>query len=242
MSNQNKSKSIIFNSEMVNAILDGRKTQTRRVAKCRGDNNIIIPIFSEKHGKVEKFKNHILNEKSWDFCPFGKIGDRLWVRETWAVLGWMSDPVGIIDHPRGLRLTISYKSDDYTGRSYYPDSTNYQRIRSLVSSYKDEGRFRSPVTMPRWASRITLEITDIRVERLQEISIEDAKAEGIERLRSGRGYYDPTQSHAIVRLGHYAESAKEAFSWLWQSTKGKGSWNQNPFVFVITFRRIENDK
>ncbi|MGB0410172.1 MAG: hypothetical protein ACPGFA_01180 [Pikeienuella sp.] len=99
------------------------------------------------------------------------------------------------------------------------------------------------IHMPRWASRITLEVTSVKVERLQDITEEQAHKEGIERLKSGRGYYDPTESKGMVHLGHYLPSAKAAFEILWDSLNGKPrkpggpdiSWDANPWVVAIGY-------
>jgi hypothetical protein len=127
-------------------------------------------------------------------CPYGTPGDRLWVRETWA-------------HER-----------DGTG---CPDDTGVL-YRATDPGWDDEGtglRWRPSIFMPRIASRILLEITDVRVQRLQEISDEDARAEGYDR-----------RSHAFPR---------EWFALLWERIHGPGSWDANPWVWAITFRRIQ---
>lgn len=116
--------------------------------------------------------------------------------------------------------------------------------RDLAAIYaagwdRSKPRWRPSIHMPRWASRLTLLVTDVRVERLQDISEGDAIAEGIERLRSGRGFYDPTLSHAdsraACRFGGYFETATHAFEALWRSINGADAWEENPWVAAVTF-------
>lgn len=140
-----KERPILFSGEMVRAILEGRKTQTRRVIKPQPDsarNSVFVKSgFETKHGYEIK-------------CPYGQPGDRLWVRETWGL--WDTDPK---DGPE--RAKIFYRATDENRRDL-----RYQRWRPSIH-------------MPRWASRINLEITNIRIERVQDITEEDAKAEGL---------------------------------------------------------------
>ncbi|HGM6832005.1 TPA: hypothetical protein ACKQCE_000539 [Serratia marcescens] len=174
-----KERPVIFNGEMVRAILHGRKTQTRRIAKA--DNS-----------------NHLLG------CPFGQVGDRLWVRETFAAFDADWKHPG---KPHDLK-------DGPWPNVVYPAS---------VAKIPD-GTCRPSIHMPRWASRITLEITAVRVERLNDISEEDAKAEGVK---------------AGVCPGHEHMMHQVAFRELWQSIYGEESWRANPWVWVIEFKRAE---
>lgn len=177
-------KPILFSAPMVRAILDGRKTQTRRVLKPQPVNSFL--------------------ECRLRYAP----GDRLWVREA---VCWVS--------ARGWK----YRADQEDLSDYEADG--------------ERGRWRPSIHMPRSASRLTLTVTDVRVQRVQEISEADAVAEGIERLKSGRGYYDPTQSHGAVSLGHFCSKAKAAFSLLWDSINASRgySWDANPWVVALTF-------
>jgi hypothetical protein len=169
-----KERPILFSGQMVNAIRDGRKRQTRRKLKGRLDLD---------------FKNTIA-AVTID-CPYGKPGDKLWCRETWAPHS---------DMPR----SAIYRCD--RGGDYQDNVTpNF--------------RWRPSIFMPRWASRILLEITAVRIERLQDISNADALAEGVEL----RGEMRPW---AIYRE-------------LWESINGRGSWEVNPWVWVIEFRVLE---
>jgi hypothetical protein len=188
---------------MVRAILDGSKTQTRRAIKNFGD--------MEFDGNDPHFGPYwepyvaggATGEDARVRCPYGAPGDRLWVRETWA-------------HER-----------DGTG---CPDDTGVL-YRATDPGWDDEGtglRWRPSIFMPRIASRILLEITDVRVERLQEISEDDARAEGIDL----EGFRSHTEG--IAGREHRIQ-----FRTLWESIHGLNSWNANPWVWAITFRRLK---
>ena len=222
-------KPMLFSGEMVRAILDGRKTQTRRPLKPQPR---ILPFPFDDEVIV-----HLLPPSS--DCPFGQVGDRLWVRETfcleyqvesdqkppftdgrpirWEFAGMESDPEGA----DSIWIQPHYRATDPTPELAYEDSGGEPTVR-----------WKPSIHMPRWASRITLEITDIRIERLQEITEEEAEAEG----REPRWSMEEPKS---VRecLG----SARYAFANLWESLyekKGLG-WYANPWVWVIGFRRVE---
>lgn len=199
---------IIFNSEMVKAILDGRKTQTRRVIKpqieqwkdcyayqVKKDNNVGYPLVMRFNDLEEMNK----------YCPYGKVGDRLWVREGFGLLGRaLSDG----KPPDNEMSVICYRATD----------------KNVV---KHCIKWRPSIHMPRWASRITLEITDVRVERLQEITAKDCVTEGCSRTIESNPHYHP----------------RDRFKDLWNSIhKKQYRWEDNPWVWVITFRRVNNEK
>ncbi|MEB5922773.1 hypothetical protein [Franconibacter daqui] len=212
-----KERGMIFNAEMVKAIIDGRKTMTRR---------IVNPQAELTKGSGFSWKGHLYGSGSDDRetnrnfahikCPFGKPGDRLWVRETWAEAG-ASAP--------NLKLY----------RANYPEHvpSHYENVPPA-----EEIRWKPSIHMPRWASRITLEITGVRVERLNSISEQDALAEGIdaENLYDSQDNYDCIADHNFTGR----PTAAGHFSYLWQSIYGVESWQANPWVWVIEFRVIEN--
>ena len=214
-----KERGILVSGEMTRAILNGPKTQMRLpINKLLGYRSITEFQKSDTPGYDFTFRRPDMGwcdyrlDDLLKLCPYGKPGDRLWVRETWACLDSKAIP--------GARL--AFRAD-----------TDGERVRV-------DAPWKSSIHMPRWASRILLEITEVRVERLQEISEEDAESEGIERLKSGRGYYDPTLPKAAVRLGQYYSSAKWAFVALWDSINyKKHPWESNPWVWVISFKRVE---
>ncbi len=212
---------------MVRAILDGRKTQTRRIA------DISDPFdYPQFNAKVVNFRkktywfdcqkshpNHIVNA-----CPYGIFGNRLWVRETWQHSNY---PHG----PADQDCAIFYRSD------YWNDPHGMDGEKSLEGNYRD---WKPSIHMPRWASRINLEITGVRVERLQDISEADAIAEGIEKISAvGDGSGPNKFSIHLDGMWCNAPTAHECYKILWESINGQGSWDKNPWVWVIEFKRID---
>ncbi|WP_240430218.1 hypothetical protein [Serratia marcescens] len=215
-----KERPVIFNGDMVRAIINGRKTQTRRViANVSPDN--CIPLQKPTKTK-DGIYTHVMDAPGHGLCPFGKVGDRLWVRETWADVNHDGHPAIAYRADGGLR---AIGEDD--GEEEDPNLEKYwfaQWYADLISGA--EGNWRPSIHMPRWASRITLEITAVRVERLNDISHEDAKAEG---CCYGRGGGIPD----------FAVTPADHFPTLWASIYGEESWGANPWVWVIEFRRLE---
>jgi len=208
-----KEHPIIFSGPMVRAILEDRKTQTRRVIKPQ-------PKYS--FPKVQEVWN----------CPYGKPGDLIWVRETWATIWTEYEPdenQTIWDVPH----RIEYKADT---DAKYPGGWP-----SDSGDDPDCPKWHPSIHMPRCASRITLEITDVRVERVQEISPEDCEAEGItgKTLASpmrGQPYEEYENEDGIIYTTPIL-----AFAALWDSInlkRGYG-WDKNPWVWVIAFKRIK---
>lgn len=183
MSNE---RPILFSAPMVRALLAGAKTQTRRALKFNDSGHVV------KGGR----KWHPDDPAVLIACPYGHVGDMLWVRETAA----------FAEFSGGLRL-VNYRATpdgDPTGVTWRPS-----------------------IHMPRWASRISLRITNIRVERLQSISEEDAKAEGV-KVRDIVYPDEPRSAYSYV----------EQYRLLWDSINGAGSWQKNPLVWAITFERL----
>ncbi|HFK1829500.1 TPA: hypothetical protein ACGW3C_000679 [Pseudomonas aeruginosa] len=218
-----KERPILFNDQMVRAILDGRKTVTRRVMKPQ-------PIPSRRGGhhwpcKVHQSMLHVERELQngegcWcglveAACPYGQPGDRLWVRETWAADAQV-DAIEPSDLSQGEPI-------------WYPADLS---VRQTGCSMISKGRVRPSIHMPRWACRILLEITAVRVERLQDISEEQALAEGVRSEPC-----DHTRQ-ACADIGCWGDTAKGAFGFLWESLNGEGSWAANPWVWVVEFKRV----
>ena len=192
-----KERPIPFIGPMVRAILDGRQTQTRRVVK--------LPLKDPlTGGEVAGCEANSLLRQGNRLCPYGQPGDRLWVRETFKLNATLD----------GIRTT--YRADDSEAYLYPPESWD---------GIPDDNHWRQPIIMPRWASRIILEITAVRVERLNDISDTDAIREGIP------DYPDFT-----------GDSPVDDYSALWDSINGPGSWSANPWVWVIEFRVLEGGK
>lgn len=205
----NEAKPIIFSGDSVRGILDGRKTMTRRVVKPQGAERA---DYSERTGAV-----YLRGDRGGHAyrvpCPYGKPGDRLWVREN----GW----------ERPVRDSKMMREGADTWERYYYDADGYTDLDR--DQFKEWGFKRRPsIRMPRWASRITLEITGVRVEKLQEISEEDARAEGF--CSSGT-------------LGRDWSSCVDNFAAAWESLNGKRHpWASNCWVWVIEFRRHTGGK
>lgn len=204
---------ILFSGDMVRAILDGHKTQTRRIIK---------PQPVRTHSEVWQ-----LSEKHWmhqwipgqhagpvAHCPYGRPGHRLWVRET-----WLPDPPmdGTWDY-YAFTDGVIYNFDALPEQFRSPEHVMYEASQPDVNL-----RWKPSIHMFRWASRITLEITRVRVERLQDISDQDAVREGVEALDS----FDP-------EFG-----ARGTFRELWQSINGETSWDENPWVWAVEFELAE---
>jgi hypothetical protein len=236
-----KERPILFSGPMVRAILEGRKTQTRRVVKPGKDKGWGIDLAPcEIAGEV--------NCGDYQNCPYGVPGDRLWVRETWGYL--CSD---ITRNDRGIKKhTVEYRADagKVTHEVFNDKGLPRPRKRCADENYEDYinylerwwKRWRPSIHMPRWASRITLEIKSIRVERLQDISRDDALAEGIER-------WDDTASITPYRnyrkgepgeMNLHCSTPERSFMTLWESINGPGSWDANPWVWVVHFERTQD--
>ncbi|ENP0655967.1 hypothetical protein ACCH91_000860 [Serratia marcescens] len=228
-----KERPVIFNSEMVRAILDGRKTQTRRAISDRHLHLIDVASQVGECYPLESGIDHANSQSYYrEHCPFGRVGVRLWVRETFAVLG--NEDGCPIDWDGNL-----IKGDEKQAARIYKASCWQQPGNYGLWSIPDrdtqyEGAWRPSIHMPRWASRITLEITAVRVERLNDISEEDARAEGI----SDGGCLNCGDSEPCGCASPDPD-ATDAFAYLWQSIYGLESWYTNPWVWVIEFRRVE---
>lgn len=195
---------------MVRAILDGRKAQTRRIAKAFNPPEFEADAVHEiapgefigwdgPNPPEPIFTQKIYRPGDGVVCPYGIPGNRLWVREKWA-LQWNGTYQYAADDPHD-----GFKPNNYTGR------------------------WRPSIHMPRVASRIILEITDVRVERLHDISRDDAKAEGATKAYLNKeGYY----------TAHEEGTYKEGFAAIWQSINGPKSWEANPWVWVVKFKKI----
>lgn len=196
---------------MVQAILEGRKTQTRRVLKnvVEGDNCTLIKKLSPQ-------RINIRDPQFLKFCPYGQVGDRLWVRETWQ----FHDPLDVPKHRHG-------KVAPFVGCQGKRDINwvAVYRADGELADHPEFGKFlwQPSIFMPRWASRILLEITAIRVERLHDISEEDAAAEGV----------------PCTELGLSDGLCKAQYFDLWESINGRESLDSNPWVWVITFKVVE---
>ena len=215
-----KERPIIFSPSMVRAILDGRKTQTRRIAKIDGysDNICDGGILSLGYGFSSAYKLRSNGKMTLVDCKYGDIGDRLWVRETWRP-EWIFDEDDSVKY-RGVRY-----SDYYNGSIITPDCDINQWKR-----FHERHCYCSAVCMPRWASRIILEIIDIRVDRLQNITEDDAKSEGV-RCEPDEG---------VDKHGEYYARCSYilGFALFWNRINEKKGypWQSNPWVWIVEFK------
>ncbi|ENK5064308.1 hypothetical protein AB3T43_003410 [Klebsiella variicola] len=240
-----KERGMIFNAEMVRALLDGRKTQTRRIVKgtdgavkfCKEWDINGEEIFVVLGEKDRTGMNPVLGAIS---CPFGAVGDRIWVRETFQgplfdydlMDSYCKDPT-----PFEKPEFCVYKADGVPAPEFYDADDELHCC------------WRPSIHMPRWASRILLEITNVRVERLNAISEEDAQREGVHNE-----VWDQTvvaRNYAVIDeffqfwsedMPHYVEMNqlyRSSFRSLWESIYGAENWQANPWVWVISFKRVE---
>lgn len=206
-----KERPILFSAPMVRAILAGRKTQTRRVMKHPEYFGCLTGDCP--HEKQIECDNAISLFAKMD-CPHGQPGDRLWVRETWR------------------------PQDGMTLECQYADEIEYRATDDQPKEPTD-CHWKPSIYMPRWASRITLEIVGVRVERVQDIGEEDAMAEGVTDL--GGVWQSPQKTSRSRNGGCICGSARLAYEELWDSlnaARGYG-WEKNPWVWVIEFKRIK---
>lgn len=223
-------KPILFSGPMVRALLEGRKTQTRRVIKDRG----APPEFcggrydDQNDPECWGWEDHDRGEwitldqfKKWRFVPIS-IGDRLFVREAWRADSQL-------DHIPPHVLS------KHEPRLYLADGALIEPTCMMIKP----GRFRQGMHMPRWASRLTLTVTDVRVQRVREISDEDAESEGVLYAETEDGFvmWSGTYWTYPVPLEHLSHFPKSAFRDLWDSLNAKRGfgWDANPWVAAYTF-------
>lgn len=209
---------ILFTGPMVRALLDGRKIQTRRAVKPRGR----CSLFDvEPDGSPVWTDSYILDPGNAEWRmrdnPYGVPGDRLWVREAWRTgFAWDGDPPSKI----APHSSVSYEADG-NGMT---------------------GRRRSFLYMPRWASRLTLIVEEVRLQRLQQISEADALAEGIIEYEADREEGGDPAEYAWDEergRGEIFWGARDAYESLWNHINGPGSWAANPWVWVVSFEVVK---
>ena len=220
-----KEHPILFSAPMVRALLAGRKTQTRRVVKPQP-----WDVTEEAAWKLWH------NEPTPIPCPYGQPGDRLWVRETWHT---SAEQAGV----KPSRLLSEWGGHGLPPICYHADSAD-NGCGSLALSGGWDQRGRPSIFMPRWASRLTLELTSVRVERVQAITEEDALQEGVDLAEWGDGYPDEDPREvgypsAAASLAHANTTYSRAFSRLWDSINAARGypWSADPWVWVVGFRR-----
>ena len=206
-----KERPILFSAPMVRALLAGTKTQTRRAFKTK--NGGVWPNANDLPGMRQILRS----------CPYGQPGDRLWVRETWQ---------GPLLQEFEIDADPDWHYASHLHQYQNPEHCEYAADGGPKPEYTDADDvmrqgWRASIHMPRWASRITLEITGVRVERLLDIREADCIAEGT------------PGGHGSIPGYHYNATPDEHYRWLWESINGPGSWAANPWVWVLEFRRLQ---
>ncbi|WP_336341795.1 hypothetical protein [Pseudomonas atacamensis] len=218
-SQQPKERPILFSAPMVRAILDGRKTVTRR------------PVKGSALKWLEEFVPEFVALSANELCPFGQIGARLWVRETWYC-----------DHFEVQKGPYLQPADIHDLDQSREDGELVYAADGLAPYEQEHPTWKPSIHMPRWACRILLEITDVRVERLQDGEGETAfesryVAEGINRIHQGDGEYAFHPFKSEPGPGSWTDPF-DAWRELWVSVNGADSWNANPWVWVVEFKRV----
>lgn len=235
-----KERPILFKGELVREILAGTKTQTRRLVDMRVPMDYIGPAGFDNdpecwgyqaedahwyvlaRGKNERHPHGMISIP----CPRGEVGDRLWVRETWRFSDWTEDGYPFVEKQADDTVDLCGRISQEWG----------ERLSNTIWAELSKGRgdgekasdrkWRPSIHMPRWASRIDLEIVEVRVQRLQEITEEDARAEGV-------------VADDISKVGVPCFSARKRFEQLWDVINGeRATWESNPWVWAISFRRV----
>jgi hypothetical protein len=219
-----KERPILMSGPMVKAILEERKTQTRRVIKHQPPKEAGLGLTVNTYSEPDYYQALFFRGPTVEStgmgepvkCPYGKPGDRLWVRETFSYVTKAKSEVYDKVRPDGCPVEMYHQAD-------------WQHDFDFPANWTPS------IFMPRWASRITLEVTNVRVERLQDITEADAIAEGVY-----------TNEQAIEKLGlppdtKLSGSCVDKYRIVWESINGKKyPWASNPWVWCISFRRIEN--
>lgn len=225
-----KARPILFNAQMVRALLDGRKTQTRRVLKPQptlaqrmwswASRTLLVASWSDGASVAPGVLSH---------CPYGRVGDLLWVRETFAMENCRE--VGPYPKPHSDgRPSREHEDSEDGGWWEQPHYRATDETPCLAYEDGHEGcRWRPSIFMPRWASRLTLRITDVRVERLQDITEEDAYAEGI------------TDAQAMEFNDDGSPDPVLAFFDLWNEINGVAASDANPWVWAVSFEVIHKN-
>lgn len=230
-----KERPILFNGDMVRALLDGRKTQTRRILKSQPPEGCglieveeFAPIVTDRKGDQQPGPDTFgafSEDGEWSLkCPYGQPGDRLWVREAHALLPRTAYRASV---GTGTIEQVEHPTDGYTAAVF---REGFDRSGAP--------NWRPSIHMPRWASRITLEIVSVRVERLQDISEADAMAEGIEPPE-GETYRDYAVKPEDNEGHDYYLCPQDSFISLWEKINGLDSCKANPLVWVVEFKRVE---
>lgn len=221
-----KERPVLFSAPMIVALLRALdpKTQTRRIVTPQPPTDFDFVAcpggdFWWSNGDDDNPQSHHIR------CPYGQPGDRLWVKETWKTRReWDGRKPTDIPLDEGEQADLDYARQQHITYATADDG-----------AVKLTGKTRPCLFMRRWMSRITLEITAVRVERLQDITEEDAKAEGIFQF-GDLGFYGYDKQGTPGP--HCCDTARDTYQALWESINGKGSWAENPWVWVLEFKKL----
>jgi len=240
-----KERPILFNSAMVRAILEGRKTVTRRPVKglqipnedpSKGETRHRWSAVGQCHPRYgfcvfgETEEECAMELAEFGACPHGRPGDRLWVREAWQ--GPLVDDDEMRADPSWWKDMSPYQNTAHCSYRASGDSCEFTDPDGNMQC-----RWKPSIHMPRWASRILLEITAVRVERLHDISEDQAVAEGVERPENIRDV--DVWDGAERELFNAMNQPRDRFKRLWADINGAESWDANPWVWVVEFKRVE---
>ena len=202
---------LLMKGPLVRATLEGRKTQTRRPLRNQPPIGLGLVRVC---GPWAEFENDVPPLKKFSTKgPLGQTGDRLWVRETWQHF-----------------QNVGQRAADFPEYQRFPANCFYRADESNPRTKPLSGKWRPSLLMPRWACRLVLPLVSVRVERVQDITEEDARAEGLRRTENG--WTDGTTGYDVT-------SARAAFQELWASIYGQASWDVNPWVWVAEWEDIE---
>lgn len=226
---QAKERPILFSAPMVRAILQGRKTVTRREIKpSKRSADTQLELHQQPDGSwlpMHTFDESCMDDQGTEHpitCPYGKPGDRLWVRETWYC-----------DHFEVQKGPYLQPADMHDLDQSLEDGELVYAADGVSPYEQEQPTWKPSIHMPRWASRILLEVTDVRVERLQDISEEQAKAEGVRLYADHADLGDWWHFEGIET---YSADPRKSFELLWTSVGG--DWNANPWVWAVEFKRV----
>jgi len=228
-----KERPILFSGAMARALLDGSKTQTRRIVKDLPPWPI-TEICHDAGGTGKWMPNGPAPSGTgmaaghWRLCPYGQPGERLWVRESWAIASKATDMV-----------KVYYRASEQQSHTEFHEYFPVACAGEMSATWP---KYRPSIHMPRWASRILLEIVSVRVERLNECSRKDAIAEGIHRYehvwRDSEYPLDDVAYEPVKGWPTRYSCPIQAYQALWDSINGAGSWDANPWVWVVEFKRV----
>lgn len=240
-----KERPILFMPENVVAILADRKVQTRRTMKGQP-----YTLRTEGWGFPTRAGGFVSQKMIVDDCPYGVVGDKLWVREPWCSIAACDGDPEIICYKADDSIRIVEVKETSDGFEEYVGP----EIEGSANVYRDEVNdpWKSSMFMPRYASRITLELTDVRVERVQDISEDDALAEGITgdnvivgaNCNGGFHVEETDMRYFVEGIDDQFESPCDAYEKLWDKINAKRNggiyqWSRNPWVWALSFRRVE---